>query len=173
MQRTEDSARVREKVREGLSQKPLPADPNPLDSKKKYLQSYKIKFNNDNLAQWAGMGNYLLISPDGQHKIELKYEGEPPHGDSYHKISVNNRPLPGLAWGCMFAFSSDSNYLALSWMENKFERKTIVIELKYHKFVILPEYIYEMKIEWPSIIGINNSVKTCYKFTGHEEWKIY
>lgn len=35
VQRTEDSAQVRENVRAGLSQKLLPADPNPLTNKRK------------------------------------------------------------------------------------------------------------------------------------------
>ena len=37
-QRTEDSAQVREKVRAGLSQKPLPADPNPLEIRKMKIE---------------------------------------------------------------------------------------------------------------------------------------
>lgn len=58
-----------------------------------------IHFTHDELVQWAGMGDYLLVTPDRNHQLELVYEGEPPHGDSYHNLKIDGRFFPGLAWG--------------------------------------------------------------------------
>jgi len=36
---------------------------------------------NDGTSLWAGMANYILVTADAKHEIELRYLGEPPHGD--------------------------------------------------------------------------------------------
>ncbi len=68
----------------------------------------------DGSAIWAGMGNFILNSPDKSVRAELFYVGEPPHGDSYHSVIINSKQFLGWAWGCLFAFSQDSRYLVFS-----------------------------------------------------------
>ena len=58
----------------------------------------QIQFSDEQTSHWAGMDDFLLISPDGEHRIALCYAGEPPHGDSYHNVAIDDRPFPGFAW---------------------------------------------------------------------------
>jgi hypothetical protein len=132
-----------------------------------------IHFPPDGSAEWAGMGDFVLESPDGSHRIELIYEGEPPHGDSYHQGKVDGRPFPGLVWGCLFAFSSCSNYAVFSWMPQKFERHTVVVDLSGKRYFVLPNYIHKFKVLWPEILGEGDSEGRRFAFSGAEAWKQY
>jgi len=132
-----------------------------------------MHFADDGQCQWAGMGNYKLISPNGRHSIDLVYEGEPPHGDSYHKAVIDGRPFPGLVWGCLFAFSSCSRYVAFSWMPETIQRYTMVVDLENRLHFVLPSYIYEFQIAWPSIIGKGLSAGATYTFDGREGWLVF
>ena len=100
---------------------------------------FQIQFTEDGGAQRAGMANLRLVSPDGRRVVDLVHEGEPPHGDSYHPASVGSIALPGLFWGCVFAFSSSSRYFVGSWMQRKFERHTAVVDLEANRYFLLPE----------------------------------
>ncbi len=123
---------------------------------------------------WAGMGDYRLVSPDGAHVAELTYEGEPPHGDSYHALQIDGRTFPGYAWGCLFAFTADSKHLGCSWMEHLFERKTVVIDLLKQRYFVLPKYIYNFTIDWPRVVGSREHDKgEAYIFTGQETWRAW
>jgi len=57
----------------------------------------------DGASIFAGMADVGLVMPNGRHSIHLRYEGEPPHGDSYHSIWIDGVRAPGDAWGCQFA----------------------------------------------------------------------
>ena len=138
------------------------------------MEPQRIQFTQDSLCQWAGMGDFLLVSPDGEHTLELRYEGEPPHGDSYHKARIDGRAYPGSVWGCMFAFSLCSRYLAFSAMPKRFERATAVVDLQTHRHFVLPAYIYQFKLCWPLVIGEGNlSSGQTYRFEGTEQWLAY
>ncbi|CAG9242897.1 hypothetical protein PCAR4_1230002 [Paraburkholderia caribensis] len=43
------------------------------------------------------MGDYVLIPPVCSYEIVLRYEAEPPNGDSYHMLGLGDRRLPGFA----------------------------------------------------------------------------
>ncbi len=133
-----------------------------------------LVFSSDGKSKWAGMGDYRLISPNRRLSLELKYESEPPHGDSYHRLIIEGKTFPGFIWGCMFAFSSDSRHLVCSWMSRLFERRTVVIDLRDSRYFVLPGYIYDFVIEWPNIndLGNEDSSKS-YVFSGHENWIKY
>ena len=138
------------------------------------MEAHRIQFTKDRLCHWAGMADYVLVSPDGAHIIELPYVGEPPHGDSYHKAIVDGRSYPGYVWGCMFAFSSCSRYLALSAMPAKFQRHTAVLDLLTQRHFLLPTYIYQFTMPWPSIVGEGSiSAGQSYSFQGTEPWLAY
>ena len=131
----------------------------------------RVTFTADTLCQWAGMGDYELVSPDGQHTVELAYEGEPPHGDSYHRAVIDGHAFPALVWGCMFTFSACSRYLVLGAMFKKWERLTLVIDLETRRYCALPAYIHETAVQWPSIVGVGSTSEgKRYTFSGGERW---
>jgi hypothetical protein len=135
------------------------------------VPAHRIQFTKGGEAQWAGMADLSLVSPDGRFIVELHYEGEPPHGDSYHSASFGGNALPGLFWGCMFAFSGSSRYFVGSWMQRKFERHTAVVNLEAKQYFVLPSYIYNFKVSWPAIIGVGESSHgRAYSFRGSEKW---
>jgi hypothetical protein len=47
----------------------------------------------------VSMGDFELLTPNGEHRVQILYRGEPPHGDSYHKFFIDDVSLPGYAWG--------------------------------------------------------------------------
>lgn len=134
----------------------------------------RIEFSQEHRQEWAGMGDFLLVSPNGNHEIQLPYVGEPPWGDSYHTIQIDGHDIPGLAWGCAFAMSSCSRYLAFSWMRQRIERKTMVVDMEERRYTILPNYIFVLEIEWPYILGEWEGRKgKDYEFNGAESWFPY
>ncbi|RYF31457.1 MAG: hypothetical protein EOO23_02490 [Comamonadaceae bacterium] len=115
------------------------------------------------------MADYVLATPDGRQEVDLTYEGEPPHGDSYHRLCTRDRKLPGYVWGCAFAASPCSRYLAASWMADLYQRRTIVIDLTECAFVVLPAYLPDFTFAWPVLKG-SSAVDPAYTFTGRETW---
>lgn len=131
----------------------------------------RIEFTNDKRHQHVGMGDLLLISPDGRYEIQLMYVGEPPHGDSFHSGFIDGHPYPGFIWGCMFAFSSCSRYFAFSAMPTKYERRTAIVDLDTQSYFVLPQYIYQFRFDWPVIVGDGSiSSGISYSFDGLETW---
>jgi hypothetical protein len=134
----------------------------------------RVQFTEDGVAQWAGMANLCLVSPDGRRVVDMPYQGEPPHGDSYHSARYGGLALPGLFWGCMFAFSASSRYFVGSWMPQKFERHTAVIDLDANCYFILPNYLYNFQVAWPAIVGVGElSQGAEFTFGGSEQWLAY
>jgi hypothetical protein len=139
------------------------------------MEPRKIQFTETELSHWAGMGDYVLISPDRSYEVTLQYEGEPPHGDSYHVATVAGRRFPGYAWGCTFSMSACSSFVAFSWMQKKFERLTVVIDVRLGRYFVLPQYIYYPSVKWPSILDATASERDQqrYVFDGSENWRFY
>lgn len=135
------------------------------------MEPEELILPSDGSCEWAGMGDYVLISPDGSHRASLLYAGEPPHGDSYHRLNIDGKKFPGYVWGCLFACSKDSHYLTLSWMAKLVERKTVVIDLEAQKYFVLPEYIHSFKLSWPIVHGTSQDIR--YEFSGGEIWIPY
>lgn len=128
----------------------------------------------DGSSIWAGMGDYLLVSPDQKHHIKLIYEFEPPHGDSVHSLFVDDRRFAGEAWGCNFAFSACSRYVVFSGMHKRLQRITIVIDVEKSCYFDLPDYIHDFKVTWPSITEVTESpYKRRYTINGNELWQQY
>lgn len=133
-----------------------------------------LKLPSDGSCEWAGMGDYQLVSPNGSISANITYVGEPPHGDSYHYLGINGKKFPGYVWGCLFAFSPDSKYLVCSWMEKLIERKTVVINCADAKYFVLPKYIYKFSVNWPKVVGEGGKWEELeYEFTGRETWSNY
>ncbi len=133
-----------------------------------------IRFARDGQARWAGMGDFVLVSPDGAHRVELTYVGEPPHGDSYHRATIDGAAFPGEVWGCLFAFSACSRHLVFSWMAKRYERRTVVVDLQDRRYCALPCYFYRFSVRWPTIVGEGEqSAGKDYTFSGTEEWLPY
>lgn len=136
------------------------------------MAAHLIQFTQDELSHWAGMEDYVLIPPDRSYEIVLRYEGEPPHGDSYYVLSLGDRRLPGFAWGCMFSMCACSNFLAFSWMERRFERLTAVVDVRLSRYFVLPSYICHPRIEWPVVLDAA-ATEQRYEFSGNEAWRTF
>ena len=133
-----------------------------------------IRFGPDGRARWAGMGDFVLVSPDQAHRVELIYAGEPPHGDSYHRASIDGVAFPGEVWGGLFAFSACSRHLVFSWMSKRFERRTVVVDLQDRRYFVLPGYIDQFSVRWPAVVGEGKlSAGQEYTFDGGEHWLSY
>lgn len=133
----------------------------------------EIIFEANGLAQWAGMGNYRLIAPDRSHRIEIFYAGEPPHGDSYHRVEIDGRVFPGYAWGCLFAFSPCSRYAAFSWMAVLHERKTVVVDIEEHSYTVLPKYFHDFVLRWPWLRGTDEKAADACRVDRCTRWHPY
>lgn len=135
---------------------------------------HRIQFTEHQLCHWAGLGDFQLVSPNGEHVLELTYRGEPAHGDSYHQASIDGRAYPGYVWGCMFTFSPCSRYLAFSAMPEKWARATHVVDLEAHCYAALPSYLHQVNILWPTVVGAGASSEgKRYTFSGTETWLAY
>lgn len=106
-----------------------------------------VEMPNDGNSIWIGMDDFILKTHNSKQHIIIKYLGEPPHGDSYHKLTINNIECPGFAWGCNFAINRGCNFLALSWMEKLYDRKTIIIDIDNMMYGVLGSYVYDFKFE--------------------------
>lgn len=127
----------------------------------------------DGSTVWAGMGNYILLTPDGQHQLKLTYIAEPPHGDSYGSLVIDGVKLPGFAWGALFASSTDSRYVVFDWMEKRFVRQTLVVDITQRCYFVLPEPMPNFVVAWPVIEGRGNQEGFSYRFNGEESWTSY
>ena len=122
----------------------------------------------------VGMGDFELLTPNGEHRVQILYRGEPPHGDSYHEVFIDGVSLPGYAWGCNFACTRDCRYLAFSWMARRIERITAVVDMADRRYVLLPAYIYDFAFRWPRLEGVGkSSVGLSFEFAGNEHWVSY
>ena len=111
----------------------------------------------DSHSVWLGMEDYKLILDQNKIEIDLKYDGEPPHGDSYHIAWIDGKRLKGYIWGCMFLFPFNQRYMLCSWMEKLYERKTIVVDLNSNFFAVLDDYWYDFKeVDGKLLLGNNN-----------------
>lgn len=127
----------------------------------------------DGSSLWAGMGDYLLRSPDDRHFLRLTYVAEPPFGDCYQTLSIDGIAFPGWAWGCCFAFSPESRYVAFSWMARRYERQTVVVDVQARRFSVLPEYIFDFTFCWPALVGCGKWEGLTYRFNSQETWQAY
>lgn len=76
--------------------------------------------------------------------------------------------------GCMFAASPDSRYIAFSWMESRYQRKTVVVDMMEAKYFVLPFYMYDFLFKWPHLVGVGSQgAGLVYEFTGKEQWSSY
>ena len=94
----------------------------------------------DGTTIWAGMSDFVLLTANGAHRLVLEYVGEPPFGDSYHRLTIDGLNFPGLVWGGLFATTNDGRYLAASWMAHLYQRKIIIVDLEtamFRKFDVL------------------------------------
>ena len=129
-----------------------------------------MEFAPDGSSQWAGMGDWRLLSPGRSHEVSLRYLGEPPFGDSYHEARIDGLIIPGFMWGCMFAFTPDGRFFIGSWMSRLYERRTIVVDSDKLCYAVLPVYIYDFCFSWPIVQGANSAHSLSYKFQGREKW---
>lgn len=119
-----------------------------------------ITYSSDLESTFLGMDDYDVFLELSGHHIKLKYVGEPPHGDSFHELFINNTKFNGFAWGCNFLFPYKQSYVVFSWMKDKYERKTVIIDLSKMAYTILPSYFINFKVENNLLCLSNDEFKT-------------
>lgn len=134
-----------------------------------------IKTSNDYKCHWYGMDDYKITLEKSNYIIELTYKGEPPHGDSYHTMKINDIQIPGFTWGGMYMFPYNQEYVICSWMSKFYERKTIIIDIKNRRYYITKDYWTNAKIENNKLILGDYKFKKMLEFNIHEisDWKTF
>ena len=100
----------------------------------------RIILDDDLQTYWFGMNDYEINLTIINKLIKIIYVSEPPFGDSYHKLYIDNVEFYGFVWGCEFMFPFNQEYLICSWMKELYERKTIIINLSNLNHYIFPIY---------------------------------
>ena len=103
------------------------------------------------------MNDFLAKTNNGKHEIFLKYIGEPPHGDSYHEMTIDGNKIAGFVWGCMFVCDENNENLFFQWMEQYIERKLVIYNFKNKKIYVLPTFINKFYIQDDFICGYNDN----------------
>jgi len=106
---------------------------------------------------------YLYMS---KHKIELKYAGEPPHGDFFFEMYIDDKKFIGYVWGWTLTFPFKQKYIVCHWMSKILERKTIIIDIAKLKFVEMDKYWKVNEITDDSIVF------TCREVYGDKHSKL-
>lgn len=116
----------------------------------------EIEFVDGRNSEWWGYGDYFCFAPNSRTKILLPYKGEPPFGDSYHKLIVDSKTIRGYIWCGYLLWSKCGNFFTCDWLEGmkgqyienvwhptQILRATIVVspvELQY-RVVVEPSYL--------------------------------
>ncbi|MDQ8028987.1 MAG: hypothetical protein REJ23_09680 [Brevundimonas sp.] len=116
----------------------------------------RVHLPDDGASVWAGMADLVLVLPSGQ-ELEAPYVGEPPHGDSFHALTINGARLPGHVWGSRFAAAPDGRYLAVQWMRKMYERQTLVIDIEARRYLVLPTPVQDFRFDGVVLRGDGRS----------------
>ncbi len=124
----------------------------------------EIKFDaGQRKSDWWGHDNYYCVSQNGT-KILLPYIGEPPHGDSYHRLIIQGKTIRGYIWSCHFLWSECGNYFTCDWLEGMdghYEASTYVLnQVLRATIVVAPEKLLYRVILKPHYTELHNLVDT-------------
>lgn len=121
----------------------------------------KIEIKNDFDSHILAMEDFELSLKLADAVVKIVYVSEPPHGDSYHHLFINDKKFPGYVWGCYFLFPYHQKYMICSWMKELYDRKTIIIEIETLKYQVLEKYYhhFKMKNQQIELIGIKENEK--------------
>ena len=122
---------------------------------------------------WFGMADYEVYSPNERTLLVLSYVGEPPHGDSQHKVLFQGWVVPGFAWGNGLAWSPCSRYLTLDWLPRlgAVARQCIVIDVERQSTFTLLEHVEVSRFIYPCVyVGAGIHERVAFEFSGQERW---
>ncbi|TDG35613.1 hypothetical protein EZJ43_13415 [Pedobacter changchengzhani] len=121
----------------------------------------KIEINNDFDTHFFAMEDFELSLKLADAVVKIIYISEPPHGDSYHHLFIDDRKFPGYVWGCHFLFPYHQKYMICSWMKDLYDRKTVIIDIKTSEYKILKKYFgkFKMNNNQIELIGISENEK--------------
>lgn len=78
----------------------------------------EIEFEADGRrSKWWGYGNFYCDASNVGPRILLPYQGEPAHGDSYHKLIVDSKTIRGYVWSGYFLWSKCRRFFTCDWLE--------------------------------------------------------
>ena len=111
----------------------------------------------------------MLVSSGQAHEAELFYAGKLRHGDSYHQATIDGVPFPVKAGAALFAFSVCSRHRGINWASERFERRTVVVDLQDRRYFVLPGYTYQFRVRRPSMVREGKlAADKEYTFSGTE-----
>jgi hypothetical protein len=140
----------------------------------------EIIAKNDGSPHYLSYGDTDCFSPNQKYKTRWVYDGEPPHGDSWHLVWLDDKLLPGCYWGRGHAWSPDSEYFTLE----KYDKNECVlyvvraIDLHWFKVSVnsLVKSLLYPNIVFREYLDLLNKHKDCsplderYIFSGEETW---
>jgi hypothetical protein len=77
----------------------------------------EIEFEADGRSKWWGYGDFYCDTPNTGPRILLPYQGEPAHGDSYHKLIIDSKTVRGYVWSGYFLWSKCGRFFTCDWLE--------------------------------------------------------
>lgn len=104
------------------------------------LRMEKIEIIDDHTPKGLCYRSFELDLKLRNHRVEIIYISEPPHGDSYHTMRIDDREIPGYVWGNLFLFPYNQEYVVCSWMERLYDRKTIIVDIPGRRYHIMQSY---------------------------------
>lgn len=78
----------------------------------------EIEFDADGRrSKWWGRDDFYCDSSNSGPRILLPYQGEPAHGDSYHKLIIDSKTIRGYVWSGYFLWSKCRRFFTCDWLE--------------------------------------------------------
>jgi hypothetical protein len=78
----------------------------------------EIEFEADGRrSKWWGYGDFYCDVSSVGPRILLPYQGEPAHGDSYHKLIIDSKTIRGYVWSGYFLWSKCGRFFTWDWLE--------------------------------------------------------
>lgn len=116
------------------------------------IETDRIEFEADGRkSKWWGHGDYYCDAPGDGPRILLPFQGEPPHGDSYHQLIIDSKTIRGYVWSGYLLWSTSGQFFTCDWLEGmgghyegdtwcftQVLRATIIVEPREMRYRVLP-----------------------------------
>jgi hypothetical protein len=131
----------------------------------------EVVAKNDGSPLYLSYGDTDCFSPNRKYKTRWVYDGEPPHGDSWHLVWLDDKLLPGIYWGRGHAWSPDSMYFTLEKYVKDATALYVVRIADLHWFKVAV-HSGAKSFLYPNIIyrKYGSTTEEEYVFTGNEAW---
>lgn len=78
----------------------------------------EIEFEADGRnAKWWGHDDFYCDTSNIGPRVLLPYQGEPAHGDSFHRLIIDSKTIRGYVWSGYFLWSKTRRFFTCDWLE--------------------------------------------------------